>query len=280
MTAILLALGACLGWGTADFIAGVKSRQLKPLAVMLAANPFGILVIAGIVLVQGTPLPNNNALMWAALSGAAGVFALYLLYQGLSIGPMAVVAPISGTGVILPVLFGLLNGDSLTVLQVAGILAAIVGTFFASREKKESRSSTQVVRGLNYALASAIGVGLYFIFMDIASETDPYWASLGMRVSYGLLLVPILLLTRTPLKGVRPHLFPIAAMGIIDALAGFSFALASTLGMLSVVSVISALYPGVTVMLSSIFLKERLQTTQTIGVLLALIGIVLLSTVW
>ena len=280
MTAILLSLGACLGWGIADFIGGVKSRRIKPLAVMLIANPFGILIIAVIVLVQGTPFPANNSMVWAALSGFAGVFALYLLYQALAIGPMSIVAPISGTGVILPVLFGLLQGDTLSMLQGAGILAAVIGTIFASREKRRQGNSVPVVRGLNYALASAIGVGFYFIFMDIASDTDPYWASLVMRVSYGLLLVPILFLSRTSIKGVRAHILPIGVMGIIDAFAGFSFALASTKGMLSVVSVISALYPGITVLLSSIFLKERLQSIQVVGVALALIGIVLLSAAW
>jgi len=280
MTAILLSLGACLGWGIADFIGGVKSRRIKPLAVMLIANPFGILIIAVIVLVQGTPFPANNSMIWAALSGFAGVFALYLLYQALAIGPMSIVAPISGTGVILPVLFGLLQGDTLSMLQGAGILAAVIGTIFASREKRRQGNSVPVVRGLNYALASAIGVGFYFIFMDIASDTDPYWASLVMRVSYGLLLVPILFLSRTSIKGVRAHILPIGVMGIIDAFAGFSFALASTKGMLSVVSVISALYPGITVLLSSIFLKERLQSIQVVGVALALIGIVLLSAAW
>lgn len=277
MTAILLSLGACLGWGTADFIAGIKSRQLTPLAVMFIANPFGILVITAIVINRGTPIPSSTTILWAALSGFAGVFALYLLYQGLAIGPMAIVAPISGTGVILPVLFGLFRGDTLTLVQGMGILAAVVGTFFASREKRESASTPRLVRGLNYALTSAIGVGLYFIFMDIASDTDPYWASLVMRVSYGLLLIPIIFLTRTSIKGVRSHILPIGVMGIIDAFAGFSFALASTKGMLSVVSVVSALYPGITVLLSSIFLKERLQAAQMVGVVLALLGIILLS---
>ncbi len=277
MTAILLSLGACLGWGVADFIAGIKSRRLPPLAVMILANPFGILIVSAIVIEHKVPFPRSPAMLWAVLSGFAGVFALYLLYQGLAVGPMAIVAPISGTGVIIPVLAGLLQGDSLTMMQLLGILTAVVGTFFAAREKKAPESPPRLVRGLNYALTSAIGVGLYFIFMDWASDSNPYWASLVMRTSYGLVLLPIIFLTRTSLKGTRPHLLPIAVMGIIDALAGFSFALASTMGMLSKVSVVSALYPGVTVLLSSIFLRERIQLSQGLGVLLALTGIVLIS---
>lgn len=277
MTAILLSFVACLGWGTADFIGGIKSRRLPTLAVMLIANLFGILLITAIVFFQGTPLPPISAILWATLSGLAGVFALYLLYQGLSVGPMAIVAPVSGTGVILPVLFGILQGDSLTAIQGLGILAAVIGTFLASREKKESRSPKRVIRGFNYALASAVGVGLYFIFMDIASDTDPYWASLVMRVSYSLVLLPIIFLTQTSFKGARLHVIPIAIMGILDSIAGFSFALASTRGMLSVVSVVSALYPGITVLLSGLFLHERLQRTQILGIIFALIGISLIS---
>jgi uncharacterized membrane protein len=66
-------------------------------------------------------------------------------------------------------------------------------------------------------------------------------------------------------------------MGIIDALAGFSFAVATTMGMLSIVSVVSAIYPIVTVFLSVFFLKEKIQRSQMVGVLLAISGIALIS---
>ena len=50
MTALFLSIAAFLGWGVADFIAGLKSRSLAPLAVMILATPFGIMIIAAIVL--------------------------------------------------------------------------------------------------------------------------------------------------------------------------------------------------------------------------------------
>jgi len=277
LTAIFLSLGACFGWGLADYIGGVKSRQLPALAVMLATTPFALLTIIAIVWVQGRPLPRSPEMIWGALSGVVGVIALYLLYKGLSVGSMSIVAPISGTGVILPIVLGIVQGDDLTFLQFLGILAAVTGTFFAAREAKANGREKGAVTGIKYAVASAFGVGLYFIFMDRASDVDPYWASLLMRISYSLVLLPVVLLTRTPMGNIRPHLPAIGFMGVVDGLAGFAFALATTKGMISVVSVVSALFPGITILLSAIFLRERLQRAQAFGVLLTLLGIALIS---
>jgi drug/metabolite transporter (DMT)-like permease len=244
---------------------------------MLATTPFALLTMTVIVWVQGNPLPRSPEMIWAVLSGVVGVMALFLLYKGLSVGSMAIVAPISGTGVVIPVILGIFQGDALTLPQILGILAAITGTFFASREKSENESGKGSASGIKYAIGSAFGVGLYFAFMDRASEVDPYWASLFMRISYTMFLLPIVWLTRTSMKNIRPHLPAISFMGGIDGTAGFLFALASTKGMLSVVSVVSALYPGVTVLLSATFLRERIQRSQAFGVVLALLGIALLS---
>jgi drug/metabolite transporter (DMT)-like permease len=277
MIALLLSFFTCLGWGIADFIGGLKSRSLPPLAVMIIANPFGILIIGIIVLWRGKPIQNDPTIIWAFFAGLIGVITLYLLYKGFSVGSIAIVAPISGTGVILPVAVGLIRGETPSIFQLIGILAAVIGTFLAVREKKKKEISNRLVSGIYYAIASAFGVGFYFIFMDAASEIDPYWASLVMRISYGLILLPIVIFTRTSLRGSRSHIFPIAAMGMIDSLAGFSFAVASTIGMLSIVSVISAIYPGVTVLLSVFILKEKIQNSQKLGILMIIFGIALIS---
>ena len=69
----------------------------------------------------------------------------------------------------------------------------------------------------------------------------------------------------------------IMVMGTVDALASVAFALATTMGMLSLVSVVGALYPAITIFLSVLILRERIQKTQIAGVLLAITGVVLIS---
>jgi drug/metabolite transporter (DMT)-like permease len=66
-------------------------------------------------------------------------------------------------------------------------------------------------------------------------------------------------------------------VGLLDSGANLLFATATTHGVLAVVSVLGALYPVATVVLGQIVLRERLGAVQGAGVVLALSGVVLLS---
>jgi drug/metabolite transporter (DMT)-like permease len=65
--------------------------------------------------------------------------------------------------------------------------------------------------------------------------------------------------------------------GALDMGANIAFLLASRSGMLSIVAVISALYPGPTVLLARVVLKEKLTGPRIAGLALALAGVALIS---
>ena len=277
MVALSLSLAACLGWGVADFLGGLKSRQLSVFSVLMVSSFFGLGAILVIVLVRGVAPPGDPALLLAVVGGIAGVAAMFFLYRGLSIGSMAIVAPISATGVILPVIISLAAGDNPSFLQKLGIAAAIIGAVLASREKKDAGNGSRLSTGVGLAIGSAIAAGIFFVVMDQASEADPYWAAFLMRFSYFAFLIIIFLLKRPVVQAGKVHMPAIIVLGICDALAGFAYALATTRGMLGLVAVVGALYPAVTVLLSMLVLGERPQRTQFIGVLLAVGGVTFIS---
>ena len=277
MVALSLSLAACLGWGVADFLGGLKSRQLSVFSVLMVSSFFGLGAILVIVLVRGVAPPGDPALLLAVVGGIAGVAAMFFLYRGLSIGSMAIVAPISATGVILPVIISLAAGDNPSFLQKLGIAAAIIGAVLASREKNDDGNGSRLSTGVGLAIGSAIAAGVFFVVMDQASEADPYWAAFLMRFSYFAFLIIIFLLKRPVVQAGKVHMPAIIVLGICDALAGFAYALATTRGMLGLVAVVGALYPAVTVLLSMLVLGERPQRTQFIGVLLAVGGVTFIS---
>ena len=277
MDALSLSLAACFGWGVADFLGGLKSRQLSVFSVLMVSSFFGLGAILVIVLIRGVAPPESPVLLLAVVGGGAGLAAMFLLYRGLSIGSMAIVAPISATGVILPVVVSLATGDNPTLLQKLGMTIAIAGAVFASLEKTDNGNGRRLATGVGLAIGSAIAAGIFFVVMDQASEADPYWAAFLMRFSYFAFLIIIFVLKRPSIRTGKVHMPAIILLGICDALAGFAYALATTQGMLGLVAVVGALYPAVTVLLSMLILHERPQPAQFIGVVLAVGGIAFIS---
>ncbi len=280
MFTIGLSLTACLGWGIADFIGGIKSRQMPVVSVLMISNIFAVSILGMIIFLRGDMLLFTPIILWAVLGGLVSLTAMFLFFRALSVGSMAVVTPISACGVILPVIWGYISGDSLTTMQSLGIISAILGSILLSRDTGKSNSNKKDgTKGVVLAIFAAIFVGLYFITMDQAAKMDPCWASFISRISYWIILGPVFFIKRPPVKitQLKTHFPAIIAMGTIDALAGFAFVTATSIGLLSIVAVIGSLYPAITIILSILILRERPRGVQSYGAGLALMGIVLVA---
>ena len=66
-------------------------------------------------------------------------------------------------------------------------------------------------------------------------------------------------------------------IGVLDLAAVGLFAVASTQGLVSVVSTLGSLYPVATVVLARLLLKERLTRGRLAGVTVAMAGVVAIS---
>lgn len=124
--ALLLALGASLAWGVADFVGPWQGRALGALRVMLWAQ-FGGVIALGIVVAARGDGPRHWGVLWAVPAAISGTLGLYAYYRGMATGTMAVVAPIAGASAIVPVVFGIATGDRPRPVQFAGIGCAIRG---------------------------------------------------------------------------------------------------------------------------------------------------------
>jgi drug/metabolite transporter (DMT)-like permease len=178
---------------------------------------------------------------------------------------------------LVPVLAGLATGEVLHTIQVFGILLAIGGGVMVSLEKNSGANKKRFAAGILPALGAALGFGAFFVVMDLAGTVDPIWAAMVSRSSFFLFLLPAVLLKRPCLKIKTIHLPAVFAIGILDGSAALAYTMATTKGLLSLVSVISALYPAVSVILAAFILKERLRGLQFFGVALAIMGVTLIS---
>jgi drug/metabolite transporter (DMT)-like permease len=279
MTAILVALVASACWGIADFTGGLITGRAHVVGVLLIVEGTGLALVLALVLVTAEGLPSGHAVLLSLLAGVCGVSALGLFFSALAMGTMSIVAPISASGAALPVLVGVLGGDELSVLAATGIGVTMLGVVLASLEAsvEEERAHTRRSRlSVLLALGAALGFGGYFTISDPAADESIIWLLVFVRLIGVPVLAAILLAGRIAPPLGRDRLL-VAGAGVLDVTATGLYALAQTLGSLSVVSVVGSLYPVTTVLLARGLLGERLRRVQAIGVVLALSGVALIA---
>lgn len=280
MIAALTALAAAGLWGTSDFLGGLFSRGRSAVIVLGVAQAAGLVAIALVMVVWAGPFPGTAILAPSLLAGSVGLGVL-ALYRALAIGPMSVVAPLGALAAVVPVVVGIAGGDRVSVLQVVGMAAAVVGCFLAARAPSDEPAPAPGSRaGIAYALVAALLIGLGFVGLEDAADEDVLW---GLGLSRAVAVVALVVATivvavrGTPVAGQIAPLAPLVVVGLLDMSANGLFAYASTLGLLSVTSVLSSVYPVATVLLARVVLHERMVRPQVAGVVIAFGGIALLA---
>jgi drug/metabolite transporter (DMT)-like permease len=275
MEAIVLALGASLTWGLADFFGPLQGRALGVLRTLVYVQVGGLVGIAVMVAVRGKGLEDSAAFLAlpAALSGTLGLFAYY---RGIAVGAISIVAPIAGVSAMVPVIVGIASGDRPSVWQLLGMASALIGVFLAALEPRRVRT-TRFAAGAGLALLAAVGFGGYFPFMHAAGDADFWWASLLFRMMSTSVILAAVAVERPSLAVPRSRVPLLALVGLGDMFGNLLFAAASSSGLVSVTSVLASLYPIVTVVLARIVLAERVARSQEAGIVLTLAGVALIS---
>lgn len=273
---LLLALASSLAYGSADFLGGVAARGAHVLRVVIIAAPVSLLVELLLWPAAGAQFPAS-AVAWGAASGVASAAAFALLYRTLAIGPMSVLSPVTAlVSAALPVGVGLVQGERLGTVAVAGMLLAFLAVLVVS-----GGTDVRGLRAGRAALVLAFGAGaaiaLQLVCLDQAPSTSGVAPLLVGRAVSSAVVLAAALARRGRLGEARPSLPAAAGAGALDSLANFAFLLAVRDGDLAVVAVITALYPAATVLLARALLAERIGTTQLAGLGLAALAVSLLA---
>jgi drug/metabolite transporter (DMT)-like permease len=276
--ALLLALSASLCWGLADFVGGVQTRRTPGTIVVLVSQTIGAVGLLLCVLATGDLYPGWDGLRAALVAGLLLAVGLTSFYQALSIGTMSVVAPITATGAVVPVLIGLAGGERPGGFEALGMLAALVGVLLATQDGEADHGQRRLTRrSIMLALVAAACIGGGLAAYDQAAESGVLPAVMWARwIAVGALLVAVVV-TRPTFDSATLRLPALVAIGALDAAATALYAGATTKGLLSVVAVTSSLYPAVTVALARTLLGERLTARQATGIAVALAGVALLA---
>ncbi|MDE0545915.1 EamA family transporter [Microbacterium sp. C7(2022)] len=305
-----LALVGALTYGAADFLGGLSARRLRSIVVTSLAAFAGLLAFLLLHLAWGGSWSAADTL-WGIGAGLVGVVALMLLYACLAIGPMSILSPLTAVvSAIAPMLWGLLaKGETLSLVGYAGLgiaLVAVVLVGFIPGEKVVRPS----LRGVIMAIGSGVAIGGFLIILDHTSPSSGFTPLIAGRatstlVTGAIVAVMVLVALRRdgaasraidaspiPLGGTptghgdvehatqtlsvritRQRAVILAVgCGVLDAAANALLLIALRTGDLTVVSALTALYPGGTILLAGVVLRERVAGIQWLGLVLALLA--------
>lgn len=279
MEAIILALAAAFSWGAVDFGAGLKSRRLSVFAVVGGMQLIGSLAAAALLLATYDARLEPETVLLGVLAGGVTSLGLTALYRGLAIGPMSVVAPISATGVVIPVIAGLITGDDPSMGQAAGMVLAIAGMLVAVRGSSEdsvapARRPRVIAVGLG--AFSAVGLGAFLLTADAVSSDQGSWFLLLGQLSATAILALVAFVQGASWPS-GPDRLGIVFLGLVSFAAWASSQAALDAGHLSLTATIISMYPVVTILLAVAVAGEAVKAVQAFGLAAVFTGVALIA---
>ena len=270
MIAIALSLVAATAYGLSDFVGGVLAKRAGPWSVAFVGQLAGaVIVLALTAATSGSPTTAD--LGWAVVAGVGNGLGTAFLYRGFAAGRMGVVAPVSGVGAaLLPVAVGLVTGERPGTLVWVGVVAALPGIWLVAREPgprdRASRATTS--EGVLDGVLAGVGFGSLFVALAQIPETSGFLPLALNHVVAALVVVLAALALRSPWVPRTRSAAAGVLTGVLAALATLAFLLASQQGLLVVTSVLTSLYPAVTVLLAASLLREHVHRVQAAGLVL------------
>ena len=314
---VILGLTGAVCWGMADFAARFASRRVGAYRTLFFMQFFGFIALSVYLKFAGGfshVAPGWQPWALTAVAGLLNVTASLSLYYSFEIGVMSIVGPVSSSYPALTVALSIASGERINVLRGIGIAVTLTGVILAAMSfapkptnsaeapnppdkvnpadsadsagaadpaKAANPSTTsRLSRGVGWAVLAAVGFGFMFWFLGfhvipLVGDAVSVWA---MRLTALGSLAIFALPTRQSLR--LPHgriWWQLAAVGVMDTAAYVANNAGLHIGPVSVVSVLASLYGAVTVLLAWIFLRERLERTQWLGIALIFAGIICVS---
>ena len=270
----MLGLAAAAAWGAGDFGGGLTSRRAPVYGVVLVSQFVGMLIAVTIAVLRHESVPTGNDLLLCLVAGVLGGVGITALYRGLAVGRMGIVAPITGVlAAVIPVVGGIVLEGLPAPMVLAGIGLAVVSVVLVSRVADEGGGRA----GLTEALIAGVAIGSFGIAISGLSEGQVFSSLTVIRLVQAVLVIGIVLVARAAWRPPIDALPAMVVIGILDMAGNSFYLLAVQSGALAVASVLSALYPVVTVILAAVVLHERVTRDHTVGISLAAAAIVLIG---
>ena len=294
LTAVYGLTGALI-FGAADFLGGLAAKRISAIQATAVAAITGLLaLLLAYPFIGGEWSPD--AVLWGALSGVSGAIAISLLYACLAIGPMSILSPLTAVvSAVVPATVGLVGGDRLAPIGYWALGLALVAVVLVGFVPERGAVRPSLI-GVLMAIGSGVMIGAFIIMIDLTPDDSGLVPLvLNRAINGGIMLCVLGAIALVAWRRRRSLLAPASprspeatatlraglalavACGAVDVVANFLLLLGIRAGELSVMSVLTAMYPAGTILLAAVVLRERIAPVQWVGLALALAAAAMLS---
>jgi drug/metabolite transporter (DMT)-like permease len=288
VVAVGLGMIAATTWGGSDFAGGLGARRSPALLVAASGHAVTLILLLALCSLGHLPPPHRREFLEGAIGGLEGSLALAAFYRALAMGAMGLTAALTGLlTALVPVLFGLWSEGLPAPLAIAGLMLGVLAIWLIAHAPGHNTPP----RALLLGAVSGAGFGLQLILLKLAANGGVLWALTSARIGGVAAMAAILLFAWPRQKASSPAQSNLAPsrpiwsgfwrMGILagalDTIGNLGYTLAAHNGRLDIAAMVSSLYPGFTILLAAMILRERPTRRQTLGMAVALASVVLLS---
>lgn len=278
MIAILGGLGAAVMWATATLCTSRSSRMIPPVSVLAWVMIFGSVASLPFAVASGIP-PGLDAgrLGWLFVIGVSNVSGLLLVYSGLRIGKVGIVAAIASAEGAVAATIAVLTGERLAAGAAMMLALIALGVVLASMSRETDagqRRHNGIAALLAAGAALLFGIGLYAAGR-VSTDLPLSWVLLPPRL-IGVLAVGVPLLLLGKLRFSRVAAPYVVAAGIAEIIGLGSYTVGARHG-IAISAVLGSQFAALSAIAAFFLFKERLARVQLVGVTAIVIGVAVLT---
>ncbi len=281
---IIAGILVALFYGVSDYLAGRSSKAVGEYRTTIYVLLFSSIILALALLYTGITAQLTSSLMVIVILFSVVFFVAQLLvFRAFRYGDLSVTAPIVGSSPIITVAGAvLILGDILSASEAAAIALIIVGIILVSTKASAFRTKKKIVAaGVSSAVLSMLFFGAFYIYLGAYDAAVGYTLLVFMsRVMGPVVGFAFGCATKQNLSfPQKKYATKIVIAGATDAVAVLVYAYSIFVNSagLPIVAALAGFAGGVTVICAFAFLKERPEKNQWLGIILAIIGVVVLS---
>lgn len=285
LLSVFAGLGAMIGWGSSDFFAKISIGKAGKFRTLLWTQIIGFAFVIILSLIIGADFFISPKLLGILfVSSIMGTVGFFLLYKALEMGNASVVIPIASSYSVFSVIAAyVFLGQRVNNYQYVAIAVIIIGVILTSLEFKHVTKKLSFMKGMLEVVLFAVIIGFSIPLDDyVLNEVNWVFVSILLRLFRLIIVFVVLIVIGRKfelLKFPSEVKVPLLLVAIFDVIGHTSYVMGLSIGDSIVIAPIASALAIVTVVLSVIFLKEKLHFYQIFGIVLAVSGVITLSIV-